>query len=155
MYEVFLFTHSWFRWLVVIAAIRLIFIMSRGLIQKKTWSSDDTRTVNLFNEVLAYQVGMGIALYGFLSPLPKIGWSDMAFTLKDPIIRFWTIEHATSMIFAISTFQIGKFIALKKTPPEKRFKAVLIAIGISFLFILAGIPWPFLKHGRNLFRFYF
>lgn len=155
MYEVFLFVHSWFRWIVVVAGLRLLFILLHGWIKKKKWDGTDLRALSLFNEVLSYQIAMGICLYGFLSPLPKIGWNDMAFTLRDPILRFWTIEHITSMLSSIAIFHIGRAIALKKAPLEKRFKVLSITLFLSMLLILSAIPWPFLKYGRDLFRIVF
>lgn len=155
MYEVFLFVHSWFRWIVVFAGLRLLVIVLRGWITKKNWEAHDTSALNLFNEVFGYQVAMGIALYGFLSPLPKIGWSDMEFAFHDPILRFWTIEHIFSMLSSIILFQTGRFYALKKAGIEKRFKIISLTLIFSMLLILAAIPWPFLKHGRDLFRLYF
>lgn len=98
---------------------------------------------------------MGIALYVFLSPLPKIGWQDFSFALHDPILRFWTIEHATGMLSALTIFQIGRMLVLKKVKAEKRFRVLTITLILSLLIILATIPWPFLKHSRDLFRLYF
>lgn len=155
MYDILLFVHSWFRWLVLIAGLQLIYQMYSGWITKRTWSPDNVRSVSLFNEVLSYQVGMGILLYCFMSPLPRAGWIDFAFTMKNPVLRFWTLEHAVSMLIAISSYQIGKFYSLKKAAVENKFKAMSITITFSMFAILIGIPWPFLKHGRNLFRLFF
>ncbi|WP_142409190.1 hypothetical protein [Bacteriovorax stolpii] len=155
MYEVFLFVHSWFRWIVVVAGLRLLAIVLYGWIKKKNWDRSDQKALSLFNEVLSYQIAMGICLYGFLSPLPKIGWSDMNLALHDPILRFWTIEHITSMLSSIATFHVGRMIALKKSPIEKRFKVLSITLLLSMALILSAIPWPFLKYGRDLFRFIF
>ncbi len=155
MYEPLLFIHSWFRWIVVITGVRLLFLLLRGWITKKEWEAIDTKNVKIFNEVLAYQIAMGIGLYAFLSPLTKIAFSDMKYALKDPILRFWSFEHGTTMILAIAIFEIGRMIAMKKAPIEKRFKILSITMMISISAILMAIPWPFLKHGRNLFRFFF
>lgn len=155
MYDVFLFVHSWFRWIVLVAGLRLYFLLAIGLIKKKSWSATDSKAVSQFNEALMYQVAMGLGLYLFLSPLPKIGWSDMNFAYKDPAFRFWTLEHPIGMITGLIIFQIGRVLAIKKFSVEKRFKVLFISFTVAFLIIIATIPWPFLKHGRNFFRFYF
>jgi hypothetical protein len=155
MYDVFLFAHSWFRWMVLIAGLRLFYVALKGWIQNKSWDSSDSEALSLFNEVLLFQIVMGICLYGFLSPLPKIGWSDMEFARRDPILRFWTIEHPVGMIIALSVFQIGRMLAIKKFKIQQRFKVITITLTLSLVIILATIPWPFLKHGRDLFRLYF
>lgn len=155
MYDVFLFVHSWFRWIVLIAGLRLYYILAIGLIKKRSWSSEDTKALSQFNEALLYQVALGIALYLFLSPLPKIGWNNMDFAFKDPAFRFWTLEHPIGMISGLIVFQIGRILAFKKFSIEKRFKVIVISFTFAFLIIIASVPWPFLKHGRNLFRFVF
>jgi len=155
MYDVFLFVHSWFRWIVVVAGLRLFYILIKAHIGNKTWSSVESSTLALFNEALFFQVAIGLPLYLFLSPLPKIGWSNLEFAFRDPAFRFWTIEHPVGMLSGFIVFQVGRFLALKKYSIEKRLKIITITLTLSFLIIICSIPWPFLKHGRNLFRFYF
>lgn len=155
MYDVFLFVHSWFRWIVLVAGLRLYIVLAIGHIKKKAWTAADSKAVSQFNESLLYQAALGLGLYLFLSPLPKIGWSNMSFALKDPAFRFWTLEHPIGMISGLIVFQIGRMLAIKKYSLEKRFKVLLISFTIAFLIIVASVPWPFLKHGRNLFRFVF
>lgn len=155
MYDVFLFIHSWFRWIVLIAGFRLFYVVLIGFIKNKTWSSSESRAFSQFNEALFYQAALGLALYLFLSPLHKIGWSNMEFAYKDPAFRFWTLEHPIGMLSGLIVFHIGRILALKKFSIEKRFKVIFVTLTLSLLIIIASIPWPFLKHGRNLFRLYF
>lgn len=155
MYEVFLFVHSWFRWIVLAAGVRILFTSLLGWILSRNWDSTNTKTLFLFNEVLMYQVGMGIALYGFLSPLPKLGWQDWPNFLHDPILRFWTMEHPMGMLLGLAIFQIGRRVTLKMVKIENRFRTLAITLILSLMIILCTIPWPFLKHGRALLRLHF
>ena len=93
MYPVFLFIHSWFRWLVLIAVAQLLFMVLKGLITKSQWGTNETKSVKLFNEILSYQFAMGLILYVGLSPLTKIAFSNFSLAVKEPTLWFWTLEH--------------------------------------------------------------
>lgn len=155
MYQVILFIHSWFRWLVLIAAVQLLYKIIKGLVTKSLWGAEENKSLKLFGEVLNYQIAMGLVLYVGLSPLTKIAFSNISLAIKEPTLRFWTFEHGPSMLMAMGLFQLGKFITLKKSRDDQKFIRIFITLILSLTIILMAIPWPFLKYGRDLFRLFF
>ncbi len=87
------------------------------------------------------QLLIGLILYftqGWFESLKHIGES-----MKDPMLRFFTIEHSVMMIIAWILVHAGRVSVKKaKTSPSK-FKKSLLFFGIALLLILIAIPWPF------------
>ncbi|GEP90045.1 hypothetical protein CTE07_16900 [Chitinophaga terrae (ex Kim and Jung 2007)] len=89
------------------------------------------------------QLLVGLILYFLISPLSKAGLADMGAAMKDPVIRFFTVEHEIMAIVAIALVHIGKSKIKKAATDAQKHKLGLIFFGLAFLVILALIPWPF------------
>ena len=97
---------------------------------------------------------VGVLLYVALSPITRAALTDMGAPMHNPTWRFWTVEHPALMIVAVVFGHVGRIVARragKGTSPSLRAPAVWYALAV--VAILAAVPWPFLSHGRPLFRF--
>ena len=63
--------------------------------------------------------------------------------MKEPMLRFFTMEHGLMMIIAWVLVHAGRISVKKAVTPEAKFKKTLIYFGIALLLILLAIPWPF------------
>jgi hypothetical protein len=63
--------------------------------------------------------------------------------MKNPLLRFYGMEHILLMIIAIALVTIGHSKSKKGTTPEEKFKPIKLWYVIGLLLILAAIPWPF------------
>jgi hypothetical protein len=134
MHALFLFIHSLFRWVVLLAGFYAV---------AAAFGRRDARPGRWFAISLDIQLLIGLILY-WLSPITSGAVSDMAAAMQNRVVRFWTVEHATSMILALVLAHIGVARARK----GKGGAAVLFLLAL--LAILAGIPWPFMPYGRPL-----
>jgi hypothetical protein len=98
------------------------------------------------------QMLIGLILYAFLSPVTRSGFENMSLTMRDPILRFFVVEHLTGMIIAIALTHIGRARVKKTTDGNARHRYVLIFVGLAMVAILLSIPWPGMAGGRELFR---
>lgn len=151
MYEALLFIHSWTRWAVVIGIVLILWQTLNGWLRNKKWTGYDNHLVWAFDQVLNYQVIFGLVLYLGLSPMTKMFFKNWGVIKDNPVFEFWAYFHISMMLLSIVIFQIGKFITYKK-PIEQRHKGVAITMIFITLTIGLAIPWPFLVHGRALFR---
>jgi hypothetical protein len=103
----------------------------------------DARPGRWFAISLDVQVLIGLILY-WLSPITSGAIGNMGEAMQNRIVRFWAVEHVTSMIVAVALAHIGVARARK----GKGGAAVLFLLAL--LAILAGIPWPFMPYGRPL-----
>jgi hypothetical protein len=134
MYSFFKLFHSGFRFLVLVLIVVAILQALAGWFGKKPYSEANRKT-NLFAMVSAHiQLLLGIILY-FISPFVQFG----ANTMKDPITRYWTVEHAVMMIFAIALITIGHSRSKKAAAPESKHRAIAIFYILAVVVIVAAI----------------
>lgn len=152
MYTGLLFLHSWFRWVVVLAGVAAVSGAVGGVTSKRAWLPVDNWRSALFTISLDVQMLIGIVLYAFLSPVTRSGFENMGLTMRDPILRFFVVEHLFGMVVAIALAHIGRARVRKATDPAVRHRAVLVFVGLALAVILLSIPWPGMPAGRVLFR---
>lgn len=130
--------HSGIRWIVLILLILAIVNAFRKWQAKRTYEEND-RKLSLFAFIATHvQFLLGLILY-FISPYVQFA-SD---TMKDSLLRFYTVEHITMMIFAIGLITVGYSRAKKKETDNDKFKTTFTFYLIGLILILISIPWPF------------
>ena len=95
--------------------------------------------INLFAMIVIHlQVTLGIIL-AFLSGKVSFaeGW------MKNPMTRFFGMEHILMMLIAAVLITIGRKKAEKAEDPNRKHKLILIWYVVVLLVIVAAIPWPF------------
>ena len=152
MYTALLFLHSWIRWLVVLVGIAALGGAVAGVTTRRAWLPLDNLRLMLFTISLDVQMLIGLILYAFLSPVTRSGFENMSLTMRDPILRFFVVEHLTGMIVAIALAHVGRARVRKTTEPLVRHRMVLIFVGLAMVAILLSTPWPGMPGGRELFR---
>jgi hypothetical protein len=96
--------------------------------------------INLFAMVTLHtQLLIGLVQYFVTSQKVQFidGW------MKNPLLRFYGMEHILLMIIALVLVTIGHSKSKKGTTPEEKFKPIKLWYVIGLLLILAAIPWPF------------
>lgn len=134
--------HSGIRWIVLIL---VVFAVVNALMKwkgNKSYTEKD-RKLGFFSMLSMHiQFLIGLVLY-FISP--KIMMSGAA--MKDPIARFFTVEHVLMMLIAIALITIGNSKAKKAVEDSIKFKKTFWFYLIGLLLMLVSIPWPFMKYG--------
>jgi hypothetical protein len=152
MYTALLFLHSWLRWLVILAGVAALGGAVAGVSTRRAWLPGDNWRLALFTHSLDVQMLIGLILYAFLSPVTRSGFENMQLTMRDPILRFFVVEHLVGMVVAIALAHVGRARARKAADAAARHRAVLIFVGLSMVALLLSIPWPGMPGGRELFR---
>ena len=126
--------HSGLRWVVLILLIWAIAnAFSAKHFEKKH------KMVNLFAMVtLHIQLVIGLIQY-FTSAKVQFseGW------MKEPLLRFYGMEHLAGMLLAIILITIGYSKAKRKESDADKFKVIRLFYSIGLIIILLSIPWPF------------
>ncbi len=146
MYITVLIIHNWIRWVALVAAIGAAFAALRkqdGAAER--WGLIAMTTLDL-------QMLLGLLLYFALSPNTAAILNNFAGAMKDPVARFWAVEHISSMFLAVIVAHVGRVLARKATSAEARRKRILIAFSVAALFMIIGMPWPGRPGGRPLMR---
>jgi hypothetical protein len=152
-YTFTLFLHSWNRWLILVAGIIVIASAIKGLSAKSDYSPFQKRWSLIFLSSLHLQLLVGLVMYFLLSPYTTQALSNFGAAMKDPILRFWAVEHAFVNLIAIGLAQTGSILVKKANAQVLKHKRTLIWSGIALLLILAMIPMGMMDVARPLFRF--
>ncbi len=152
MYTPLLFIHSWLRWIVILSGLAALGGAVGGVSARRAWLPVDNLRLKIFGMSLDVQLLIGLILYVFLSPVTESGFADMRLTMRDPILRFFVVEHITGMLVAVALTHIGRVRVRKASDAVARHRTVLIFIGLAMVALLLSIPWPGMPGGRELFR---
>lgn len=142
MYLFVLFLHSLIRWVALLAIAGAAGVSLAGWLGGKPWTPQDRRLAVIATASLDTQFLLGIVLYLFLSPTTQSAFADMGVAMKDANLRFWAVEHVTTMVLALILGHVGSVMA-KRAAAERRHRWVAITFGLALLLVIAGIPWPF------------
>ena len=144
MYQFLFGLHSGIRYIVILLFALALIMALVGLFGRRSYT-EANRKVNLFSMISAHiQLLTGLILY-FVSP--KVMYSNMAAAMKDPIIRYWTVEHLVMMLFAVILITIGHSRSKKAIDAVNKHRAIALFYGLALLVILLAIY----QSGRPIF----
>ena len=152
MYSLTLTVHSWVRWALVVCAL-VAFLRSGYALQRgKAFSNVDLGLAKALAALLSLQLLLGLALYLLLSPIVRVGLSDLGAAMSSSMVRFFVVEHQVAALVAIGVGLAGVLRVWRAVEDSGRHKGVFWGAGGCLVMILIAIPWPFLPYGRALFR---
>ena len=152
MYSAFLLIHSLLRWVVVLAGLIVIARAITGISSRRDWRPGDANAVRWFSIALDVQFLIGLLLYVWLSPVSWAFFRDVGGSMKDPMLRFFGIEHIVGMIVAVTVIHIARGRSRHAASDRLRHRKVWISTLVAILIVAASIPWPVLSYARPLFR---
>ena len=150
MYAAILAAHSLFRYVVLAAGIAAIAFSARGWREKRPFRPADARAGFIFTLCLDIQILVGLLLYFVFSPITKIALHNFGAAMKDSTLRFWAVEHAFSMLVALTVAHVTRVLIKRTADARRKHRRAFIGFTLAMIAIFVGIPWPFLKHGRAL-----
>lgn len=140
MYTGLLHTHNVFRWLILIVFIIALTFSIAGWLSKNEWTKRDKVSGLLLTIFMDIQFVIGLILYAFVSPFTKAAFADFGAAMQNADLRFYAVEHILIMLVALIFVHIGKS-KTKKAEAWKKHRVAAIWFGLSFILVLAGIPW--------------
>lgn len=142
MYNLLLVAHSYLRWLVLVALLFSLFRAYRGWLGAKTFTAFDNTVRHVTATICHLQLVAGLALYG-VSPLIHYFWQNYKEAVHERDIRYFAMEHSTTMLVSIMLITLGSVLAKRKANDKDKFKTMAIWYSIGFVLIVASVPWPF------------
>jgi hypothetical protein len=139
-----LHAHSGLRILLLLFLIIAVIKSVSGWLGKKPYGKADNLIAIILISLAHTQVLVGIVVYA-LSDMVKAGFDDMAGTMKNSGLRFWTVEHAIIMILAVVLITMGRVKSKKAATDILKHKKGAIFYIIALVLILwAGLIKPML-----------
>ena len=149
LYNILLHAHSIGRWVIIL--LLLIAIFNSLVAGGRPFIKSDNRTGLLLTIFVDLMLLIGLVLWYF-SPLgyPAIEKTgSMSAVMKDPVSRFFAVEHFAGMLLAIILIHIGKAQARKPISDRAKHSRTVIFYTIALALILISIPWPFREIGAG------
>jgi uncharacterized membrane protein len=134
MYQGLLHTHSGLRYLVLALLVAVIIKSSIGWFSKKPFTALDNKLSLWLLITTHLQFLIGLVLY-FVSPFVQFHSE----TMKDPGIRYWTVEHIFAMLIAVVLITIARVSSKKMTEDAAKHKRLAIFNEMAFFIILLTI----------------
>lgn len=130
--------HSGLRYIVllllVIALVNALLNLKSGRFSKKD------KLIYLFSMVFLHiQLLLGLVLY-FKSPKVQF----VADTMRESVLRFFTVEHLLLMLVGITLVTLGYSRQKRQADLNRKHQLVLRYYGLGLIIIFLGIPWPFI-----------
>jgi uncharacterized membrane protein len=139
MLDTLLTFHNITRWLVVIAGVLVIARAITGL-RGRPWSQPDDRAGMLYTIALDVQLLLGLILF-FVSPITTRALQDFGAAMQNSQMRFFSVEHSLVMLIAVVVAHVARSLSKKAPTDPQKFRRALIGFGLSFVLLLAAIPW--------------
>jgi len=148
MYTGLLHIHSLLRYIILVLILVAVYKAFSGWIGKKPFT-EGTRKINLFTLIAAHiQLLVGLGVY-FMSTEVKAAFANMGEAMKNPELRFWSVEHIAMMIVSIALITIGYLLSKKGKTDEVKHKRIAIFFLLALLIIFYAIPWPWSAVARG------
>jgi len=142
--------HSIWRYVALLLLILTFTKSLQGWLSKAEFTKTDIK-LGLFSMIsLHIQLLTGFILY-YLSDFVQL--SSMGEAMKNPLLRFWTVEHITLMIIATILITIGRKKAVNSIDNISKHRKTVIVFGVGLLLIILAIPWPWSSISRPFFNF--
>lgn len=141
-----LHAHSGLRWVVLI--LLLLAIFRHATAGDKPYGRKNGLLLTISADIMLL---IGIYLYFASTAWGYVSFQGRSFgeVMKDPVARFFAVEHLAGMIIAIALLHVGKAQGKKNIPDAARHRRALIFYVISLLLMLASVPWPFRMVGAG------
>ena len=125
--------HSGIRWIILFL---LLVTVVRAFLNRNNSEFGMQAKLGLFTMISMHiQLTIGLALL----------MSGRVAEMTESLSRFFLMEHTTMMSIAIVLSTLGHSLSKRAKTVQAKYKKQLVFFGLSLLFVLAAIPWPFLS----------
>ena len=154
MYTTVLALHSWIRWFALLAGVgATVAAMSNSSDSSGPSGSGRADRWGLaLMMALDIQMLLGLLMYLALGPNMAAIRANFGASMKDPVARFWAVEHITMMLVAVIVVHVGRVLARKAASADAKRMKLFVCFGVATVLMFLAIPWPGMRAGRPLFR---
>ncbi len=143
LYNILLHVHSIGRWILLL--LLLIAIFNSLIAGSRPFIKSDARTGLLLTIVADLMLLIGLALWywgpkGYHLIVAAGGFAN---AMKDPVTRFYGVEHIAGMLVAIIFLHVGKVQGRRAMSDKRKHNRTALFYFLALLIILVTVPWPF------------
>ena len=140
----FTYLHSILRYFILLFAVIVVVQSLMGMMGNKKFKPVNKQSALVLLIFCDLQLVLGLVLYSLKGMLSLFSSPDV---MKDPIKRFWAVEHGVGMIIAIILVHIGYSASKKLMDDDRKFRKLFWCVFIALVVILVTIPWEWRPAG--------
>ena len=143
MYQTLLVLHNLLRWVILLLLVIAIVRALAGMNSARPFTNGEKKT-GLFLMIAAHTTLL-IGLYQWfagpwgLSVIRNYGFGEV---MKNSVYRFWSVEHITGTLIAITLITIGRGVSKKNIPDRRKHRKTFWFYLAALVLLLVIIPWP-------------
>jgi hypothetical protein len=134
----FTYLHSILRYFILLFAFIVVVQSLMGMVGKKKFKAINKQSALVLLIFCDLQLVLGLLLYYLTGMANFFSSPDV---MKDPVKRFWAVEHGVGMIVAIILVHAGYSVTKKLMDDDRKFKRLFWCVLAALVIILATIPW--------------
>lgn len=139
--------HSYNRYLILAALVFVLYRAYSGWLGRKPFEKPDN-TASLVLLILAHlQLLIGLIMYAFTSTWTQMAFANFGAAMKDPMQRYFAVEHILAMIIAIALIQLGRTFSKKATNDTEKHRKLAVYTSIALLIIVGTLAQKGLLFG--------
>jgi hypothetical protein len=132
--QILVVLHSLNRFVLLVLLLIVLYRSLKGWLNKSPFEKADDK-ISLFLFISTHtQLLLGLVLY-FVSPVVIFSSASM----KDPVARYWLVEHVTGMLIAVVLISLGRILSKKLSDGAAKHKRMFIYNMLAFIVIIAII----------------
>ena len=147
MNDILVTLHSYNRYLILAALVFVLFRSYSGWLGRKPFEKADN-TASLVLLILSHlQLLIGLIQYAFTSTWTQTAFADFGAAMKDPMQRYFAVEHISAMLIAIVLIQLGRTFSKKATDDLQKHRKLAIFTSIALVIIVGTLAQKGLLFG--------
>jgi hypothetical protein len=148
VYEFSLIAHSVLRAAFVVLLFGALWRSFDGWRKSRAWDAGDKSWWLPLTIVTDVQLTIGLLLYFAWSPVASQARASLSSGgMKDPVQRFWAMEHFSSMVLVVLLVHVAKIVARRSTArPARGQLAAFVMLLVGAALVARMTPWPWSKH---------
>ena len=131
--------HYYNRYLILAALAFVLYRSISGWLGNRPYEKADSIAGGVLVGLAHLQLVGGLLQYFVTSAYAQQARANMGAAMKDPLLRYFGVEHISMMIVAIVLVQLGRTFSKRKTDSTAKHKTVAIYTGIATLLIVATL----------------
>jgi hypothetical protein len=131
--------HSYNRYLLLIALVFVLFRAYSGWFGRKPFEKTDNIGSATLLGLTHLQALIGLIMYAFTSTWTQTAFSNFGAAMKDPMMRYFAVEHILAMLIAVALIQIGRSLSKKATDPVEKHRKLAIYTTIALVIIVGTL----------------
>lgn len=140
--------HSFNRYFLLIALFYVLYRAFDGWLRRKPFTNADDKASLVLLILADVQLLVGAAQYWLTSGFTKAAFANMGAAMKDPWLRYFSVEHITGMLIAILLIHLGRTFSKKAASDNEKHKKLAIYTGLALLIIIGTLSMRGLLFSR-------